>query len=191
MKLELALFVLIAHATFAMKPYNFCKNTNKKCFGSYNHLNMYVEKCELEKCPEQFKYYCGENVCAKDKISCEQLDETIKVIEGIEIPYTFSLEMIKVKKYIEHFNECPLTKSYLKLGDICKNGKNCFYTETSDNKEIKKPITCPCLAFHSYHCGGLYCAANSIACDLFVSLDEKEKSMPYNKCQNDDIILKA
>ena len=122
MKLELVFLtcILIAHAAVAMKPYNFCKKTNQKCFGSYNHMQMYVEKCELEKCPEQFKHECGEDVCAKDKISCEQLQETIKAIEGIDIPYTFSLEMNKLRKYITHFNECPVAKTFLKRGDICK-----------------------------------------------------------------------
>jgi hypothetical protein len=81
---------------------------------------MYVEKCELEKCPEQFKHECGEDVCAKDIISCEQLHKTMNAVENIDIPYTLSLEMNKLRKYISHFKKCPIEKTYLKLGEICK-----------------------------------------------------------------------
>jgi hypothetical protein len=37
----------------------------------------------------------------------------------------------------------------------------------------------------------MFCAANSVACDLFIALDEKEKSVAFKKCLNDDLVLKA
>jgi hypothetical protein len=187
MKLELVILVLVVHATIAMKPYNFCKKTSQKCFGTYNNLKMYVEKCELEKCPEQFKYDCGYNVCAKFKLTCEQLEETKQYIEKINIPYTYSLEVNKLRKYMSNFNECPIAKRYLKLEEICMNGVNCSYVDASGNK----PIICPCQAQHSYYCGNSFCATHSVACDLFVSLDEELKSKPLQKCKNDNIIMKA
>ena len=188
MRLELAiLIILIVHAAVAMKPYNFCKKTNQKCFGSYNHMQMYVEKCELEKCPEQFKHECGYNICAKFKLTCDQLEETKQYIEKIKIPYTYSLEMNKLRKYMANFNDCPISKRYLKPEDICLNGMNCSYADASG----KNPIICPCQDEHSYHCGNHFCTSHSVACDLFVSLDEESKSMPFQKCQNDNIIMRA
>ena len=134
------ILALVLHTAVAMKPYNFCKKTNLKCVGSYDHRNVYMEKCELEKCPEQFKYDCGLNVCAKKKLSCKQLNDTKLFIRKMSIPYTKSLETNKLRKYMANFEACPEAKTYLRPTDVCVSGNNCFYIEKSGNKNVSKII---------------------------------------------------
>lgn len=181
--------ILLINSSFGMRPINFCKRIHEKCVGTYDEQNVYAEKCHLDKCPKQFKYYCNFfNVCAKNKLSCTQLNETKHYIEKIRIPYTFSHEMIKLKKFISNFRECPLTQSYLKPTDMCLNGNNCFYTISNNESEElpRKAIVCPCPSQYSFHCGDFYCATNSIACNLFIS--NKNDNTP-RRCGNDNVII--
>ena len=48
----------------------------------------------------------------------------------------------------------------------------------------------PCGNEHTYYCGDLYCAANSIACDSFI-LNNMNKLKSLQKCENDNSILNA
>jgi len=193
MKLYFVVLILMVHGSVGMKPFNFCKKANQKCVGSYNQNNVYEEKCELDKCSssDQFKYDCGfDSVCARNKLSCRQLNETRMFIKNIDLLYTRIHEMNKFRKYISNFNACPLGKVLLKSNDICLNGQNCFYVEPSHDKKrlIKKPIICPCRAQRSYHCGDFYCATNSITCDLMITAKNKDYS--FQRCFNDDFVLR-
>ena len=193
--MKLLYLVLVSiNIAIGMKPFDFCKRTNEKCVGTYDRQNRYAEKCQLDKCPKQFKYYCSVlNVCGNSKLSCTQLNETKNFIEAIRIPYTHSHEMNKLKKYMSNFQECPLTQSYLNSVDICMNGRNCFYTKSSKNKSAimseNKPVVCPCPSQNSFHCGDFYCATHSVACHLFISSKIEQKS--FRKCLNDNTILKG
>ena len=137
----------------------------KECKGFYDTKNNYKTKCNLIKCPGEFKYECSPNICSKNQTALDLYNKWVLLIKENAID---SKAAKQFKLFNKHINNCKNKVYRFNSNDFCIKIKNC-----SLNGQKK------------FECGK-YCTKNSIECNYYYKSYEKNRHFDkINQCKFD------
>ncbi len=111
------------------------------------------------KCDGQHSFYCNNNLCSKDKISCQRL---MALLEKNKIYQKIDDESFKMK----YIKECSKLAEYKwNSNNVCLNNKNCVSTAMRLwSLDRIKQGECKCKGNYHFRCSSDYCASDKRAC---------------------------
>lgn len=129
-----------------------------------------IDYCfDLKGCSKQYHYKCSENLCSKNKLSCQSLK-----LWGVKVDRFENVNAFKAfEKFFQSIRECPKWN----LSDVCLNNGVCFKNILQPHRQwligkisIKKKTKCECNGKYSYTCENdlikdwNYCSIDKGAC---------------------------
>jgi hypothetical protein len=139
---------------------NFCFKTESECHGDYD-LN------------------CDNNICAKNRNSCEKL----MLYRSIKNLYKYEKDFFSYVKpfelFISQIKDC--LKYKWNQNDVCLNqSKNCFKTVGFGGRWsiLIKSNECKCSGKYKHDCNNSYCASDKRACEIL----QKNMTKSIKKC---------
>ena len=160
---------------------NFCKISQKECFGSYDLLNRYRINCENIRCSGKYKYICGLDKCAVSRLECDMFKNLTKILRSYSqkthfykylalqaLSTNIAIEKEKLKQFEEKISHCSLMKYEYNSNDFCMMGNNSIEKKKIFNSirfdYTSKIAKCKCPEGLQYNCDK-YCTKNNFACD--------------------------
>ncbi len=129
-------------------------------------------------CSKEYHYRCSENLCSKNKLSCQGLKLWRLIIDRFQSENAFRT----LEKFFQSIKECPKWNT----NDVCLNNAVCTQYSLPSKKlwstgkvSIKIQSRCKCPVKYNYICDEKYCAIDEGAC---LKLNTNRKNI--KKCNN-------
>lgn len=159
----LSLLLGLTYYVDCLKPEEYCY-INEICEQTEDGQRV-KKSCQKAKCHGELSYKCGHELCARNRLNCQQIHMWSILIGQMKDNFKIEFHMRNFEIFSTRIENCALYE--WKPSDVCINQTKCAYKPQIWSLSFMKVVLgeCPCKVEYPYKCGNGFCAIDKHGCE--------------------------